>query len=71
MLYMFLLQHDPALPFDPEILDRHFAFADEALAWAEKMPDAVSGSTEVRPIVGVPGWNYAVAAARERLPMSA
>lgn len=127
MLYIFLLQHDPAVPFEPDVLDRHFAFAaearangayvysealgggesattvrvrgeraiitdgpfaetkevfggfyvldckdlDEALEYAAKMPDAVSGSTEVRPVVGVPGWHYSIAADRERLPLGA
>lgn len=31
---------------------------DEALEYAAKIPDAWNGSVEVRPVMGVPGWDY-------------
>ena len=34
---------------------------DEALEYAAKIPDAQSASVEIRPIVNVPGWEYATA----------
>ena len=39
---------------------------DEALAYAEKIPDTWDGAVEVRPVRGVPGWEYAMPG--ERLP---
>ena len=39
---------------------------DEALAYAEKIPDALNGAVEVRPVMFVPGWEYELAG--ERLP---
>jgi len=31
---------------------------DEALEYAARMPDAESSGVEVRPVMGVPGWDY-------------
>jgi hypothetical protein len=31
---------------------------DEALDYAAKIPDAWNGAVEVRPVMGVPGWDY-------------
>ena len=114
MLYMFLLYHDPGLPTPENILEHHFAVAneararkqyvtseaiggienattvrvrdgkamitdgafaetkevlgglyildckdlDDALDYAAKIPDAWNGAVEVRPVMGVPGWEY-------------
>lgn len=116
MLYMFLLYHDPSLPQPPDLMERHFAVADEArkrrayltseaiggtenattvrvrngetlttdgpfmetkevlggfylldctdldeaLAYAAKIPDSINGAVEVRPVMAVPGWDYAM-----------
>ena len=43
---------------------------DEALEYARDIPNASTGAVEVRPIMRAPDWKYAVAADRERLPMS-
>ena len=123
MLYIFLLYHDPAVPPQPDILDRHLdvwreangrgayvasealggvdnattvrvrdskslitdgPFAetkevlggfylldckdlDEALEYAAKIPDALNGAVEVRPILGVKDWPYTLPG--ERRPM--
>jgi hypothetical protein len=37
---------------------------DEALDYAARIPNAESAGVEVRPIVNVPGWEYATAADR-------
>jgi hypothetical protein len=34
------------------------ASLDEALAYAAKIPDALAGSVEVRPVLHVPDWPY-------------
>lgn len=41
---------------------------DEALEYAAKIPDSWNGSVEVRPVMGVPGWEYAIPG--ERRPFS-
>jgi hypothetical protein len=120
---MFLLYFDPSVPPPPDIMERHFAVADEArgrnayvtseaigdtqnattvrirngktlttdgpfaetkevlggfyildckdldeaLQYAAKIPDAVNGAVEVRPVLGVPGWEYSIPG--ERRPM--
>ena len=122
MLYMFLLYADPNVPPPPDVMERHFAVADdarkrnayvaseaigqtgnsmtirvrdgkavitdgpfaetkevlggfylldckdldEALEYAKRIPDAMNGAVEVRPVFLVPGWKYAVGADRER-----
>lgn len=33
---------------------------DEAIQYAAKIPDAINGSVEVRPVMHVPGWEYAI-----------
>ena len=40
---------------------------DEALEYAAKIPDAINGAVEVRPVYDVPGWDYATPG--ERRPM--
>ena len=42
-----------------------------ALAAAAEIPDANVGSVEVRPILGIPDWPYAVGADRKRQPIGA
>ena len=42
---------------------------DEALAYAAKMPDARSSGVEVRPIMGVPNWDYGPTASYARQAM--
>jgi hypothetical protein len=39
---------------------------DEALEYAKRIPDALNGCVEVRPVFHVPGWPYAAGADRER-----
>ena len=39
---------------------------DEALEYAKKIPDSLNGAVEVRPVRGVPGWEYELPG--ERLP---
>ena len=41
---------------------------DEALTYAEKIPDSWNGAVEVRPVMGVPGWEYELRG--ERRPFS-
>jgi hypothetical protein len=41
---------------------------DEALEYAAKIPDSINGSVEVRPVMHVPGWEYAMPG--ERRPFS-
>lgn len=43
---------------------------DDALVLASRIPDATSSAVEVRPVMQVPGWQYYVAADRQRAPMS-
>ena len=126
MLYALLLYHDPAEPFDPDVLERHFAFwreaerrgayvasealgsgdtattvrlrgsgdplitdgpyaetkeqlggfyildcadLDEAIDYATQLPDR-HGTTEIRPVMGVAGWDYGPTANRRRQPMA-
>lgn len=33
---------------------------DEAIDYAQGMPNAINGSVEVRPVMDVPGWEYAL-----------
>ena len=122
MLYMFLLYADPNVPPPEDVMERHFAVADdarsrnayvaseaigqtensttvrvrdgkatvtdgpfaetkevlggfylldckdldEALDYAKRIPDAMNGAVEVRPVFFVPGWNCAVGADRDR-----
>ena len=37
---------------------------DEALEYAAKIPDSWNGAVEVRPVMGVPGWEYELAGER-------
>lgn len=37
---------------------------DEAIGYAGKIPNAINGTVEIRPIFNVPGWPYTVAADR-------
>jgi len=37
---------------------------EEALAYAAKIPDAMNGAVEVRPVMFVPGWEYELAGER-------
>ena len=116
MLYMFLLYADPNVPPPADVMERHFALADdarkrkayvtseaiggtenattvrvrngealttdgpfaetkevlggfyildcadldEAIAYAARIPDAMNGAVEIRPVMGVPGWEYAI-----------
>ena len=39
---------------------------DQALEYAQKIPDSLNGAVEVRPVRGVPGWEYELPG--ERLP---
>jgi hypothetical protein len=41
---------------------------DEALDYAKRIPDAMNGAVEVRPVFFVPEWEYAAGAERERRP---
>jgi hypothetical protein len=41
---------------------------DEALEYAAKIPDSWNGAVEIRPVMHVPGWEYAMAG--ERRPFS-
>lgn len=43
---------------------------DEALELAALMPDARYLGIEVRPVMGVPNWDYEAASDRQRHPMS-
>jgi len=40
---------------------------DEAIAYAKQLPE---GPVEIRPLRGIPGWQYEVAPDRERAPMT-
>lgn len=41
---------------------------DEAIGYARRIPEAgIMGSVEIRPVVGVPGWEYKVGADRARV----
>lgn len=40
---------------------------DEALEYAQKIPDSATGAVEVRPVLSVPGWEYELPG--ERQPM--
>ena len=42
---------------------------DEALEYAAKIPDAASAGVEVRPVMGVPGWDYGPTSHRQRQTM--
>jgi hypothetical protein len=42
---------------------------DEALEYARMIPDAKHGGVEVRPVMGVPGWDYGPTADRQRVVM--
>jgi hypothetical protein len=42
---------------------------DDALELAAQMPDASALGVEVRPVMGVPGWDYGPTADRQRVPM--
>ncbi len=37
---------------------------DEALEYAQKIPDSSTGAVEVRPVMEVPGWKYSFAGER-------
>lgn len=42
---------------------------DEALEYAAQIPDAESAAVEVRPVMGVPGWDYGALGKYKRQPM--
>jgi hypothetical protein len=55
MLYMFLLYHDPAIPPPEDVMERHFAVADEARSKNAYVCSEAIGGTEDAVTVRVRG----------------